>query len=33
MHIDNFTDVIYGNFDSSDTMVWFYQWKDFVETN
>ena len=33
MHIDNFTSIIYGDFDSSDTMVWFYQWKDFVKTN
>ena len=33
MDIDNFTNVIYGDFGSSDTMVWFYQWKGFVKTN
>ena len=33
MHIDNFTNIIYGDFDSSDTMVWFYQWKGFAKTN
>ena len=33
MHIDNFTSVIYGNFNSSDTMVWFYRWKGFAKTN
>ena len=32
MQIDNFTNIIYGDFDSSDTMVWFYQWKGFMKT-
>jgi len=30
MHINNFTSVIYGNFKSSDTLVWFYQWQGFA---
>ena len=33
MHIDQFTKTIYGNFDSSDTMVWFYLWKGFANNN
>ena len=33
MHIDNFTNAIYGNFSSSNTMVWFYRWKGFAKAN
>ena len=33
MDINNFTNAIYGNFNSSDTMVWFYRWKGFSKTN
>ena len=30
MHIDKFTDIIYGNFSSSDVIVWFQVWKGFA---
>ena len=30
MHIDNFTETIYGNFSSSDVIVWFQVWKGFA---
>ena len=30
MHIDKFTEIIYGNFSSSDVIVWFQVWKGFA---
>ena len=30
MHIDNFTEIIYGDFSSSDVIVWFQVWKGFA---
>ena len=30
MHIDDFTDIIYGNFKSSDVVVWIQIWKGFA---
>ena len=30
MHIDNFTNIIYGDFSSSDVIVWFQIWKGFA---
>ena len=33
MHIDNFTNTVYGNFSSSDTMVWFQLWRGFTGVN
>jgi len=33
LDIDNFTNIIYGNYKSSDTVVWFYLWKGFTKTN
>ena len=33
MHIDNFTNTLYGNFSSSDTLVWFQLWRGFTGVN
>ena len=33
MHIDDFTNIVYGNFSSSDTLVWFQLWRGFTGVN
>jgi len=33
MDIDNFTNIIYGNFSSPDVIVWFHIWKGFSKNN
>ena len=33
MHIDKFTEIIYGNFSSSDVIVWFQIWKGFANND